>query len=231
LVTLLSPTLGIISAVNYGGRKGKLASAVKPFTNGKYYLYYNNIRKEYSIRDAQISSYGDFISCDILNLYVALPMVELAMRVEGGDWAKLYALLKEHLNLFETQKDSAKRIFIQYGWRMIELMGLQCDLSQCPICLKNYQDDETLYFNYNMHTVCCLSCSDGQPKIYEGMLPPGARRYLSFTEKLSIQEAVKIELSATASERLFRYVVSYLTTILGSPLKSLNKSVLETKGF
>lgn len=227
LATLLSPKLGNIRVVVYGGRKGKLASAVKPFTIGKFFLYYNNVRKDYSLKDVDITNFGEHISSNILNLYVALPMVEIAMRVEGGDWKNLYYLLLAHLQLFEDEKVDAKRIFIQYVWRLIELIGLQSDLSLCPVCLKNYSDDELLYFNNQMHTACCFNCCDNRSDSYVGILPPGARRYLRLTETLSLEQAMLIEISQVATERLFRYVITYITSILGSPLKSLNKSVLE----
>jgi DNA repair protein RecO (recombination protein O) len=222
-ITLLSPSLGLFDATVYGGQKGKLAGLIEPFIVGNYYIYHNPSKKEYSIKDVQLIETLEEIKKDLKHLYIANAMAELTLKVHGGDFKELYNLLKLHLGMLKEFE--YRKVFIQYVWRLIKVMGLESDLLCCPLCGKNYQEEEIVAYNEKMHTVCCFDCKDVFADDYGILLPPGSRRYLLFTENLSVQSALSVELNERTTERLFRYMIRSITNIVGSNIQSLASDI------
>lgn len=226
LVTLLSPTLGVFDAVAYGARKGKLAGGIEPFAIGTYFLYHDRVRKEYSIKDIELENQDPSIKENLTRLYAGHAMAEMAMRMHGGDHEELYGVLTSHIKLLGSESTEPRRLCIQFIWRLIDIMGLAPDLEACPLCGRQYNDREILSFHTGLHSPCCSSCADIDREGFELALGPGARRYLSLTRPLDPGIAVSVELSEAATQRLFSYMVRYVTNILGSPLRSLIGGVL-----
>lgn len=226
LVTMLSPTLGLLDAVAYGARKGKLAGGIEPFSIGTFFLYHNQVKKVYSVSDIELDFQGGAIREDLVRLYLANAMAELSMRMHGGDHAELFAVLRSHLFSLGDRETEPRVVFIQFVWRFIGIMGLEPDLDACPSCGKRYGEKDVLSFNTALHVPCCSECADVDAEGYEFALGPGARHYLTLTRTLDDRSAVSVMLSETATERLFRYMVRYATNILGSPLRSLAGGVL-----
>ncbi|HLW22393.1 MAG TPA: DNA repair protein RecO [Sphaerochaetaceae bacterium] len=226
LVTLLSPDLGIFEAVAYGARKGKLAGGIEIGTLGTVYLYHNRTRGDYTLVDVDPEHTVERIRDDLPRLYTAQTMTEMALRMHGGDFEQLYRELGSALILLESGEADPRLILIQYIWRFISIMGLESELASCPICSNEYGEQEILSFNTGLHTPCCARCGDVDSTSYELALGPGARRYLTLTRTLDVQEAVSVQLSETAAIRLGRYMIRYVTNILGGPLKTLSGGVL-----
>lgn len=225
-ITLLSPELGVFDAVAYGARKGKLAGGIEPCTIGTFYLYHNRARSEYSLKDVQpIGSTGSLRE-DIVRLYIAHAMVEMALRMHGGDYGVLYRIMGSFLVLLQEQSIDPRLVLIQFIWKFIGIMGLQPDLRSCPICFTSYDESEILSFNTGLHTACCAQCGDVDTEGFELAMGPGARRYLLLTKGLEESDSVSIELSETATLRMIRYLMRYVTNILGQPLSSLSGGVL-----
>lgn len=226
LVTLLSPSIGVFDAVVYGARKGKLAAGMELCSIGTCFLYHNRVRKEYSVVDIELLFDPTPIKEDLVGVYVAHAMAELAMRMHGGDFRELFDLLSEHVRALGGREADPRRVLIQFIWRFVGIMGLEPDLGRCPVCSKVYGERDVLSFHTAMHTPCCTECADIDPEGFELALGPGARRYLELTRTLGGRGAIEVPLSETATQRLFRYMVRYVTNILGSPLRSLSGGVL-----
>ncbi|PKL27210.1 MAG: DNA repair protein RecO [Spirochaetae bacterium HGW-Spirochaetae-2] len=227
LVTLLSPTLGIFDAVAYGARKGKLAGGIEPFTIGTFYLYHNGAKNTYSITDIDPQYRVDAIRTDLRRLYTANTLAELAMRMHGGDFSELYSVLCNHVLLLSDDSVDPRRVLIQYIWKFVRIMGLEPDLTACPVCSRTFGEQEILSFNTGLHVPCCDKCADVDTGGFELALGPGARRYLILTRTLSDHDSVLVELSETATLRLVGYMIRYVTNILGGPLRSLAGGVLQ----
>ncbi len=226
LVTLLSPTLGLFEAVAYGARKGKLAGGIEPFSIGTFYVYSNRPRKGYTLKDVDPIVMQGGIKKELSRLYVANALSEIAMRMHGGDFAALFELLRNCLLLLDDGTVDSRRVLILYIWRFISVMGLESDLTSCPICSRPYEIKEILSFNSALNSLCCKGCADVHNGDFAWALGPGARRYLVFIQDLTETEAVLVPLSETATIRLARYMIRYITAILEWPLKSLDGGVL-----
>ncbi|MFA5571180.1 MAG: DNA repair protein RecO [Sphaerochaetaceae bacterium] len=227
LITLLSPQLGIIDVVAYGARKGKHAGGIEPFTCGTFFLYENRVKKSYSLSDVEVELSPSLMKEDLLRRYISSAIGEMTLLFHGGDYQAIYDLLIETLMLFEHDDVASQRLFIQYVIRLIEIMGILDDVTHCPVCNNPYSDDEVLSFNTSLNTPCCLKCSDITQEVNQLLLGSGMRRYIQFTRTLALSEAVQVEISQRATERLFRYMVGYVTTIIQRPLKSFSGGILE----
>lgn len=219
IITLLCPSLGICEARVYGARKGKLAGGIEQFSTGLFYLYHNPARGTYTVVDVQPASTQEVVRGDLKRIGCASVMAELAIRMHGGEYQELYALMRACLSLLDQEEFVADVVLIQFIWRFIGIMGLEPDLTRCPICGTGYGEQDTLFFNVSLLSPCCSNCSDRADQTL--LLGPGSRRYLSFTRRLGTREAVGIPVHEEAICRLERYITRYAETILGGPLRSL----------
>ncbi len=225
-VTMLAPDLGVFEAVAYGARKGKLAGGIEVGTIGTFFVYHDRAKGEYSITDVEpIISHG-LLHSDLTRLYIFHAMIEMAMRMHGGDYSVLYRVMGSFLLLLDEQEVDPRLVLIQYCWRFIEIMGLDPNLENCPICSMVYDQSEILSFNTGLHTPCCQQCGDVDIEGFELALGPGGRRYLIYSRPLSEADAISVVMSETATIRMVRYMVRYVTNILGQPLSSLSGGIL-----
>jgi DNA repair protein RecO len=225
-VTMISKELGVFDAIVYGAQKGKLSSVCESFTHGHAYLYFQSVRKEYSVTDMAIESPFEFLRNDLTRLYRAHAMAEIVIKMHGGDSLRLFDLLETSLAFLNESSFDSLQVLIQFMWRSISIIGLEPDLDNCPICGKRYEEAEVLSFQPSMQTMCCHSCSPDMPEYSNLYLRAGMRRYFRHTTLLSTIEAVKVELHENAKQRIIYYLIDYMNNILGYSLKSLQNGSL-----
>ncbi len=227
MITLATADLGMIDAIAYGARKGKLSGRVDLFLVGVFYLYHNPVRNDYSIVDVEPMVTSENVRNDLKRMYLASFIAELVLKMHGGDSGSLFNLLGQTYSLLEMpQTCPTDVVIIQFIWRLIEILGLTPDLIDCPVCERKYADDEILFFNTAIHAPCCGNCADVDVQGGEMALGPGARRYLVFTSAMELQEAVGVPLSETATQRIRLYMLRYASNIAGGGLKSLAGGLL-----
>ena len=226
-ITIISAELGIVDVLAYGARKGKLSGRIDQFLHGRFYLYHNPVRGDYSVIDVEPIVSGDRIRNDLKRTYAASVMAELILKMNGGDYVSLFALLASAFALLDREDGAAvDRIVIQFIWKLVEISGIAPNLLNCPVCDKRYLDDEVLFFNTAIHAPCCRLCSDVDAQSGEMALGPGARKYLVFTNGLPISDAVRVPLSDAANERIKLYMLRYASIAAGGGLKTLSGGLL-----
>lgn len=225
-VTLLSKELGLFDAIIYGAQKGKLSSALMSCTPLHAYLYYVRSKDDYTLKD--ISHLYDIttIKEDLARHYISQGCVEIILKMHGGDYSELYDLLLTSIMLLNDTTVTPMNVLIQFMWRSIEIMGLMSDLYECSVCEKEYSEFEIVYLHPTSNTLCCSSCFNDLRKEYKVRFTPGMMRYVRYTSPLSIDEAVGVELSETATKKIVYALVDYMNTILGYSLKTLVSSFL-----
>jgi DNA repair protein RecO (recombination protein O) len=195
---------------------------VERFLTGKFFLYYNPVRKEYSLVDVEPLSVHETLVDDLRRIWAASFCCEMAVRTIGGDSMQMFLLLNESLDLL-AQGAVVDRLLIQYVWKLLHIAGNAADLDSCPVCDRAYAPDEVLGFSVSLLAPCCRSCA-GQGD--EMALPPGARRYLSVTASMELAQAVELELSDAAQLRIKGYMLRYASLFAGGGLKTLAAGVL-----
>lgn len=216
IVTLLSPDLGIVSAVVYGGRKGKRTALAPLFSVGTFQLYNNPVKKEYSIEEGVLSFVPTSIVDDLERTYTASLMCELVAKTPSDEPEQVFELLKTALLHLEASSNS-KRAVIAFVWKLLQISGLAPDLEYCPSCDRRYEDNETLAFSSSILAPTCKDCSDSEDLI----LPPGARRYLRYTQSMEYENAVEVKLNPAAEARILNYMTKWIKLHVNAPIKTL----------
>ncbi|MCR5760631.1 MAG: DNA repair protein RecO [Sphaerochaetaceae bacterium] len=221
-VSLFSPELGHIYAKIYGGRKGKKASLAPLFSAGDFQLYHNPVKNEYSITEEDIIFLPQNIGADIEATYTASYFCETVTRIKTDSPLEVYNLLVSALFALEQNPANHRKILIDYTWKLLNISGTVSDLTECPSCSKTLADDEVLYFSTSLMTPVCKNCSETDSVI----LLPGSRRYLIYTQNMSFEEALEVQLYETAQERLVQTLLRYINAFCRYPLKTISSGML-----
>lgn len=220
--SLLCPDFGIIDVIAYGARKGKRALNAQIFSRAGFFLYYNPIRKVYTLQDARAEASHDGVRSQLDTLWAASFWSELCTRTAGGDWDALFSLLSDSLDIIEADAAAVGRATIQFVWRLLHIAGVADDLESCPITDRGYKDDEILGFSSSLMSPCAQSVGD----VPDMLLPPGARKYLMMTSSMEIQEAVAVPLTEITEMRIRRYMIRYAVIFSGGRLRTVESGSL-----
>ncbi|MGE4584178.1 MAG: DNA repair protein RecO [Sphaerochaeta sp.] len=220
---LLSVDFGIIDVVSYGARKSLKSIKAEAFSDGQFFLYYNPVKKDYTLKDVQIIATHDELRSELDLTYSALLFCELILKTHGGESAKEYQLLSQALDFLVSDPDKMDRIIIQFIHQLSDLLGLRGDYERCPLCERPYGEREVLSFSTALNAPCCSDCGSLDASL---LLLPGSRRYLSLTSSMSFAQSLEVPLSPTATARIKQYLLSYAQIITGGALKTLAGDIL-----
>lgn len=221
-VNLLSPQLGNVNVIIFGGRKGKNASLAPLFSYGTFLLYHDTVKDEYSLKEESLDFVAERINSDLNAIYTASYFCEAVNCIKSDDCENIYELLKQAVTKLEENPEKHRKILIDFTWKLLLLSGVGSDLSCCPSCEKPYKDEETVHFSTSLITPVCESCADN----HEILLPPGARRYLKYTEDMSFSEALNVQLYETAESRISIFLLKWLTVFCGRSLYTIQSGLL-----
>ena len=220
---LLSVDFGIIDVVNYGAQKAMRSVKAEVFTDGRFFLYYNPVKKDYTLKDLEVIADHQEIRLSLHQTYIALFFSELVIKTQGGDSAGTYRLLSQALDALVAHPELSDRVLIQFVHQMSELLGLRTDFTHCPVCDRAYAQNEVLSFSSTLGSPCCEACASFDATL---LLPPGARRYLLVTSMMDFSQSIQVPLSPTATMRIKRYMLEYSRMISESQLKTLSSVLL-----
>lgn len=217
LVTLLSPDLGLINVMLYGGRKGKKTALAPLFSSGTFQLYHNPVRNEYSLEEAVTTFLPEAIMEDLQCTYAAYLLCEIVAKTSSDEPKPVFELLQRALLLLEKDPQSVQRIIISFIWKFLQISGLAPELEYCPVCERKLEEEEILLFARQLASPACKNCGDSDYLV----LPPGARRYLKFTQSLDLERAVAVQLNPPAQARILAYMLKWIKIQVNTPLKTL----------
>ncbi|MDT3390567.1 MAG: DNA repair protein RecO [bacterium] len=217
-VTLLSPDLGIVDAIIFGGRKGRKTALAPLFSVSTVQIYHNPVKKEYSITEGVSSFVPQAITEDLACTYTASFFCEIISRTPTDEPLQTFSLLRDALAALEADPASRKRITAAFIWKLMQLSGTAPDLEFCPVCDKKYADDEVLYFSAPLNAPCCKSCSDSEYLV----MMPGSRRYLRYTMGMEFTGAAAVVLNPAAEDRIFSYMLRWAGLFAQTRLRTLD---------
>ncbi|NQT60084.1 MAG: DNA repair protein RecO [Bacteroidetes bacterium] len=226
-VTLLSPNLGILQAAAFGAQKGKskLSGWVEPYVSGTFNLYYNPVKQQYKIVDIDSCEFREFLRLDVYAFYLASFWSELIIKTYagGGEYSDLYNLILESLSVLGVGREADNHnLLVQTIWRFLTIIGYAPELVDCPECGKTLDNSETLVFDADSNAFLCSMCGTYE----ELVIYQGARKYLLYTQELSVKDAVAVHLSSKAMDSLKKVLISLVLHVVGGPLKTLQSGIL-----
>ncbi len=220
-VSLLSATGGLIDATAYGAYKGsgKLGGSTDPFTLGRFYFYRDPVKERTRINDTETCDLFENIRNDLVRFYIACFWSEiiLASFGAGGEDETLFPLLLESLRALDRSAESTGRVFIQFGWRFLELLGVRSEAGECSSCGRVAGEDEFLYLDPLGRGLLCEQCRGGS----QFPIGPGALRYLRFTGSMSLEKAVGVRIDGDTENQLKAAVLRMIGTAVDQPLKTV----------
>lgn len=218
LLMLLSPDLGLVNVMVYGGRKGKKTALAPLFSIGTFQLYHNPVREEYSLEEAVSCFIPDAIMQNLESTYTASLLCEIVSKTLTDEPKPVFDILKSALIALENNPEKSKLITICFIWKMLQIWGYAPDLEYCPICERHYEENEILLFSNNLSSPCCKNCADTD---YLTLLP-GSRRYLKYTLPMDFQMTTEVQLNPAAEDRIFSYLTKWIKIHVNAPLKTLD---------
>ncbi len=226
IIVLFSPELGIVRAAAFGSRKGtgKLSGLVSPFISGRFFLYHNPMKDQYKIEDVRPIAFREYLQKDIVKLYTASFFAEVVLKTHssGGDNLLVYELVTALLDLQEQDIDH-EYLLIQGCWRLLNMFGLRPDLQECASCGETFGDDMS-WIHVKEHGLWCGRCYPAQnDSMRIGFVQ---RRYLSYTEKLPLEKAVKVKLHSDQTQQLKNTLLQYMDSLTDGYLKTLKSGML-----
>ncbi|MGD1822300.1 MAG: DNA repair protein RecO [Pleomorphochaeta sp.] len=216
-ISLLSIDLGVITIRAFGAKTSKKAPKAFRFQEGQFFIYFNPTKKQYILKDVNLIATHDGLLNDYSNISIASIMSEIILKTYSDDSAYVYNLFTKSLDFLEDDSINKDIILIQFILRFIKNHGFFENFTNCPNCEKKYSDEEILYFSNTLSVPSCKNCSNSSNML----LPPKARKYLSITLNMSIEDAINIKLYETTATRIKSYMIRWITNIIGYPLKSV----------
>lgn len=204
LLTLISPSEGLLRARVYGAQKSARSIKVPLFSDGVFSLYHAS-RNKISVKDVEIINLRDGILSDIDKTTSAVLFSELVMNARSSD-ESLYRLLTRALDALEVDLPY-KRVVIMFVIRFLSLGGTFGDYEHCPVCQRVYSDDEILGYNNQIGASCCQNCSTGDGGL---ILPPNARAFIRESIKAGDDEVFSFRISDAQEDRIFRFLLRLL---------------------
>lgn len=233
LVTILTPTEGIIYATLYGGPKSKMRSLVSVFNSGKIWLYDNPEKKQTKISDFEVTAYHETFSQNLFKVYAANLAAELAIKTRcAGSPELCFKLVSGFLDGMNLCDEEQSRLgLIRFLWRYLELLGVQPQTHICGNCGKSFLDSqftETTVSYYNVVDNNFI-CSDCRGQFYTEstvglqLIPinVSAVQYLSAISVLQPSEVRKLQIGKTEYEQIREIVFFLIENNIDQKLNSI----------
>ena len=221
-LSLLTPDLGLISAMAYGAYKAqsRLRLGSEPFTWSAVNLYHNPVRKSYKVMELEINASFEGLQGDLARLAAASLWAEIVQKSLGaGELAGgLFGLFRESLELLENA-DAALEPYVtmHFLWRFLSLAGYQADISTCDSCGAPLGERGPAWYVPRSHALVCAACGShtGAP------LPLGAMRYLGATQEMQLRSAVRVSMDESSRNALRETLLGMVQAVLEGPLASI----------
>lgn len=194
LVTLISPSVGVVRAMAYGAARttSRLRLATLLFMHADLRVYRDPVKDHYKI--TEIACRDDFggIRASVPRYFAASLWAEVVLRSPGAaDPGGLFALLRDCLLALHACGPAAQRgLSAQFIWRYLGLAGLQPDLHGCAACDRPLAPSVAGYLSDRYGDLRCAGCSVPSDAAFS----PGARAYLSHTAALAPARAAAVRL-------------------------------------
>ena len=220
LLTLFSLPLGFVKIISYGAQKSIKAIKAPLYTEAVFSLSRSNSGK-WVLKDIDVVSTHGFISEDLSKNMAAMLFSDIAISFKDSS-ETAYSLYAKSLDLLEFY--DSERVAISFILHYLALQGLGSDYEACPVCSHVYGDEEILGFSDAEGVAVCFECDTMSRSL---ILPPNARRFLSRTLSLSIEDSLELRISDVQKHRIFRYMLRSLSLAFPGRLESLEHGIWE----
>ena len=221
-LSLLTERSGMIDAIAYGAfkSKSKLAGITESCVRLRGYLYFEPVRKQYKLTDAEPIATYDGIRVDIKKFYTASMLSELVMvSYAGGDeHAQLHPLIANlFARLSECEIDQTNGILVLGIARFLDIIGYPPVLDECEQCGRTSIQSS---FVSPGGVVLCDGCRNPES------VPVTAKaiEYLAQTAVLTVDDSLSVGLDKASTAGLRRALVRLAQNVVETPLRTLKSA-------
>ncbi len=219
-LTLLTTKSGIIDVVAYGAFKGKskLSGITESFVHLRAYLYFEPVKKQFKLSDAEAVATFDGIRHDLKRFYIAALVSEAVMRsFAGGDeHAGLFPLLADGFALLSSATPAeADLLLIQLLYRFLLIIGYPPDWAYCERCGAPLTGARFVTFAGG---VGCERCGRSDSAVVSRTAP----EYLKRSATVPLGDALRTGIEPTDVAGLKRALIRIVQRVVETPLKSIS---------
>ncbi len=232
LATMLTPDRGILTAIVYGGRKGKLRSTVSPYHSGTMWLYIDSVKQSIKVTDFDPKKYRSEIRNNLYKTYAAALACELVLKTHGfathvvdvkhfEDTTDLYVLISGFLDGLDLSTENQARLgTLRFLWRYLAHLGVQSDISRCMHCGENMIS----WYSVSEHLFLCDDCSHASHKQTIGSnfyLSTESIHYLQSIMELNPKEVRSLNPSMKSVQEIHELLFYLIEQTTHSKLKTV----------
>jgi DNA repair protein RecO (recombination protein O) len=199
IVTLLAADRGLVDAFVFGGPKSRLRSLASPYHSGRAWVYLDPVKDLRKLSDFDAQATYPTLRENLRKIWSASFQAEAVLRTDaaGGESRAAWRLLTEGLAALDAAEDSdIDYINVQYGWRLLDLMGLKPDPESCARCGAEFGDAKAFFAPESGVFVCPRCGADGPASGSAAVqASSGALRYLSRTGILPFKDALRVRVA------------------------------------
>ena len=198
IVTFLASDSGLVDAFVFGGPKSKLRSQAAPYHAGMAWIYRDPVKDLRKLSDFDARETYPTLRDNLRKIWAASYFAETVLRTDaaGGEFREAFDLLRSGLSALDAGDEAdVDYVCLQYGWRLLELMGLRPDPETCGQCGGLLTEIRRAAFSRAQGAFRCDRCArDSGPEALadELALSGGALRYLAVSRDLPFRDALRI---------------------------------------
>lgn len=217
LLTLFSPSLGLMNVVSYGARKSVRSVKAPLYTEGNFSL--EKGRRGWSLKDIDVISTHEGLHDDLDISQSAMLFSDLILVSRTAE-PELYSLYVSALDALESHP--YEKVVNAFVTCFLLQEGLSGDYISCPSCGKVFSKEEVLGFRPDMGVAVCPDCDTMSMTL---ILPPNARAYLKRIQEVGIEKAMDLTVSPEQEHRVFRYLLRTLLLSFPEKLRSIEHGI------
>lgn len=220
LVTLLTPSDGIVMATLYGGPKSRLRSYITLWNRGIVWLYDNPQKNQVKITDFEVRKYHTTFSENLFKFYAASLAAEISIKTRAaGTPSSCFHLVGGFFDGMDLCGEEQSRLgLLRFLWRFLELLGVQPSSHCCGMCGKSFLDTDTKksYYNVGENNFICQDCGEGSFELSGASL-----QYLAALSVLPPAQARKMQIDERGFEQIKQVIFFLIESSIDQKLNSI----------
>ena len=231
-MTFLAADTGLVDAFVFGGPKNRLRSLAAPYHAGTAWIYMDPVKDLRKLSDFDARETFPTLRDNLRKIWAAGYFAETVLRTDaaGGDCRAAYNLLCSGLSALDCGGEAeVDYVCLQYGWRLLGLMGLRPDPMSCGQCGALSPEGQAAFFSRFHGILRCPQCVgiEGSESLADNLpLSGGALRYLAVSETLPFRDALRVRASEADLPVLKAFVFHLVRSAAEGELRTLDRGEL-----
>jgi len=227
IVSFLAADTGLVDAFVFGGPKSRLRSLATPYHAGTAWIYRDPVKDLRKLSDFDARETYPTLRENLRKIWTASYFAETVLRTDaaGGESRAAYNLLRSGLSALDSGgEQDVDYVCLQYGWRLLDLMGLQPDPRACGQCGVPLPEGRRAVFSRSQGAFRCDRCARAEASASRAdslLVSGGALSYLATAGNHTFGDALRVRSSEEDLPLLKALVFHLVRTAAEDELRTL----------